>query len=208
VIKVGLGDPSTGVGASIGKKGDVLVRSIGTPKFSSRIEAVPFIKFFETDAGSPDMLVDGSVTPVVFHLPAHQERDRYIKTIFITVVDAGAKLNEFGNLAALANGVLMEWETLGLAVEIGNFQTNFDMVRAAGGIPAFGSGTSAFLAANVISTSDAYLPMIDFALIFGMPWGLKLAAGTDQRMCVTIRDNVSTMDGFNMQARGFELLPE
>ncbi|MCK5651053.1 MAG: hypothetical protein KAJ42_06745, partial [Gemmatimonadetes bacterium] len=66
----------------------------------------------------------------------------------------------------------------------------------------------AFQASNVISTSEAYLPMLDFQLIFGLPWGIRLAAGSDEVLRFTVRDDTTGVDGYDALARGFEIEPE
>lgn len=207
MIKGSLVDPASGQAASIKEPGDLLVSDLGLPRSGQKLSAIPLSSFFVDSAGSQDMVVNGSVTPVEFTIDAMPFRDCYIKTIGFNILDMGATLGSFGNIAALTNGVLFEWETLGETVELGVFKTNYDMVRLAGGQPAFGDSTTAFRAANVVGNIDAFMPMLDFATIFGLPWGVLLAGDTKQKLRITIRDDISAIDGFDIQARGFELLP-
>lgn len=208
MIEVGLRDPASGRTAHVGELGDVLVQALEVPQYGHRTLAVPFRMFFTDSAAVSDMRVDGSVTPVVYEISADPVRDRYIKSMSILIADATATLSQFGALTALTNGVLFEWDMLEETVELGVWQSNYDMVRAAGGQPAFGDGNGAFRGNNVIGTAEAYSPFIDFAYMFGTTYGIRLKAGTKERLCITIRDDLSTgIDAFNMQARGFELLP-
>lgn len=207
LLKGAIVDPATERAASVGDQGDLLFSSTGTPRFSLPTRTRPHSEFFVNEAGSANMLVDGSVTPVKFTVEALSKRDRYIKTISFLISDAGASLSDFGNIAALTEGVLFEWETEGETVELAVIKTNFNAVQLAGGQPAFGSTTAAFRASNVVGTSDAYLPVLDFATMFGLPWGLKLGAGSDERLVITIRDDIQAIDAMNVLSRGFDLLP-
>lgn len=177
------------------------------PPKDEKISSIPFRSLFTTTAGSSDMLVDGSSTSQEFAVRAENEKDVYIKSIIVTIVDAGATLSEFGNLAALTNGVLFEWvtEDLGSTILNDGIKTNFEFMRMALGNPPIGGGTSAYLASNVVSTSEAFMPVIDFNSLFGLQYGLRLRAGTNDKIAFTIRDNVSTMDQFDAIAFGIKI---
>lgn len=46
--------------------------------------------------------------------------------------------------------------------------------------------------------ADSYLPVIDFAETFGKQWGLRLKAGSADRLVIRINDNLSAgLDTFN-----------
>ena len=164
----------------------------------------PYRQFFANSAGATDMLVDGSSTSQEFFIQADAVSDIYVKSCSMVISDAGAALNEFGNLAALTNGVDFEWVTQDKGtLTIGSgLKTNFDMVQLSTGQPAFGDGTAAFRASNVSGTSEAYIPHFDFNAIFGMMWGLRLKKGTTDKIVWRINDNVSTMDRFDCVAFG------
>ncbi len=53
-----------------------------------------------------------------------------------------------------------------------------------------------------MGSSEGYIPVFDFRN-FGFRWGLKLKAGTNNRLVMEINDNVSSIDGFNATAYGF-----
>jgi hypothetical protein len=165
--------------------------------------------FFEDEAGSSNMAVVGTVAaPLEFDITADSVRDRYIKTVQFTIVDQNATLTQFGNIGALADPVLFEWDREGETVLLASMISNYDHVRLAGGQPAFGDGTAAFRASNVLGTSEAYLPMVDFQLIFGLPWGVRLKAGSDETLRIIIQADTSGVDGYDCLARGFEIEPE
>ena len=143
--------------AKVGKEGEVSVvvhphpprnedAVIGTP--------TPFRQYFTDDGystGSNDMKVDGSSTNQVFFIQAEEEKDIYIGRVSIVIADASATLNKFGNLTALTNGVLFEWNSrdLGSTTIHEALKSNFDFVRLCGGKPAYGDGNGAFRANNV-----------------------------------------------------------
>ena len=173
------------------------------PPLVDDLITIPFRQFFTDDglsSGSNDMKVDGSTNNVDFFIAASQTKDVFIKSISIVIADAGATLNEFGNLAALTNGLTFSHVTgkEGETVVADDLKTNFDFVRMSLGSPAFGDGTAAFRANNVSGTSEAYIPVIDFAILFGMPWGVRLRKGTKDKLVFTVKDDVQTVDDFNI----------
>ena len=208
MLGISIRDPLTKRGAGVDIFGALRTRDTGLPPFGNTVEAIPFQEFFADDTGLTDMRVDGSVTEVVFEIRPDSERDRYIKTVQFTIVDAGSTLARFGFLTALTNGMLFEWDRLGETVQLALLQSNYDHVRLAGGQPAFGDAANTFRAPNVIGNSEAFLPILDFEFIFGLPWGIRLAAGSDEVLRVTVRDDITGVDGYDALARGFEIEPE
>jgi len=165
--------------------------------------------FFADDAGVTDMRVVGTVaTPFEFDIVADSERDRYIKTVQFTIVDQNGTLNQFGNVGALTDPILFEWDKAGETVLLASMISNYDHVRLAGGQPGFGDGTAAFRASNVLGLNEGYLPILDFQAVFGLPWGIRLAAGSDETLRIIIQDDTSGVDGYDALARGFEIEPE
>lgn len=202
-------DPLTKRGANVDIFGAVRTRDTGLPPFGNTVTAIPFSMFFADEAGVTDMRVVGTpAAPLEFDIIADSNRDRYIKTVQFTIVDQNATLTQFGNIGALTDPVLFEWDREGETVLLASMISNYDHVRLAGGDPAFGDGTAAFRASNVLGTSEAYLPVIDFQRIFGLPWGIRLKAGSDETLRVIIQDDTSGVDGYDALARGFEIEPE
>lgn len=153
--------------------------------------------------GTSDMRVNGSVTPQRFWINAEPGFDIYITTVSFLIADAGASLNEFGGITALTNGCRFYYEDLNGQINIGtSLVSNWEFVRLCQGQPAFGSGASAFLANNVVGASEAFIPVFDFRN-FGFKWGLKLFAGTNNRLVLEINDNVTAIDALNVIAYGF-----
>ncbi len=179
------------------------------PPFGHSVESRVFRDYLRDSTDSNDMLVDGSVTPVEFTIESDQNNDRYIKSISFVIADDGASLANFGAITALTVGCDFFYEDNTGVVDIGeSLKTNWDFIRLSNVNPAFGTGTDAFKAKNVEGKTDSYIPIIDFKEVFGFSYGLRLKAGSTQRLVLRINDDVSTIDSFNAQAYGFDRLPK
>jgi hypothetical protein len=209
-IKNRIWDAVTGNYLKINGEGEASVVVHPHPPVDETVFAKPFRQFFTDDGsstGSSDMLVDGSSTSVDFYIEAKPTVDVYIKTISVEIVDGSATLSEFGNLAALTNGIEFCHITndFGTTVIDEAIKSNWDFIRLAAGNPSFGDGAGAFRANNVVSTFEGYIPVIDMATTFGLPWGLRLRKGTKDRLQFKLRDNVSTMEAFDIIGYGIEI---
>jgi hypothetical protein len=101
----------------------------------------------------------------------------------------------------LANGCRFFYEDNNGEINVGtSLVSNFEFVRLCQGNPS--GGSSAFLANNVVGTSEAFIPVFDFRN-FGFKWGLKLSAGSQNRLVLEVNDNVTAIDAFNAVAYGF-----
>ena len=173
------------------------------PKFT-----IPYRSYL-LNSGSNDMRVAGTLaSPILFKISADLEKDVYLNSMSIVIADTGAKLNLFGALGALTNGVRISWNT----AEHGSIdihdgvKTNLSFMRLAGGNPSVGTGTEAFRADLSGGGADAYLPFIDFSDIFGFKWGLPLRAGTTDSFSFEIRDDLSTgIDEFDCIVYGIKV---
>lgn len=178
------------------------------PKDESE-SAIPVREYFKNSSDSNNMAVNGATTNVIFCIDAVQNFDIHIKTISIIIADASQTLQEFANSgAALSNGVLLEWSSsdVGDVVIHDGLKTNFDFIRLALGEPSFGTGTAAFLASNSVPTNiEAYIPVIDFEKVFGIPYGLKLRKGTADKIKFTIRDDCTAADQFDAIGYGLKI---
>jgi len=169
------------------------------------IEAsVPFRQFFTNSSGSSDMRTDGSTNSVEYSIRAEQERDIYVASCAIIISDTGASLSQFGSNPALSNGVVFEWFTadLGTVTIDDSLKSNFDFVNLAGGNPAFGDGNTAFRANNVVGNNEAFLPFLRIQDIFGIQYGLRLRAGSNDRLSFIVRDNTTGIERFDIKAGG------
>jgi hypothetical protein len=176
------------------------------PPIEEKFNTLPFRQYLTNSSDSKDMLVDGSTNPIEFCIGANPDFDIYIKSISVVIADAGATLNNFGAITALSNGVEFSW----ISSDNGTIRihealkSNFDFVQLGLGTPSFGTGNSAFKANNVVGTSEAYIPVIDFKETFGLQWGIRLRKGSLDKICFIIKDNVSAIDRFDAIAYGIK----
>ena len=105
-----------GEGNKLGIKGEgeigVVIHT--HPPIRESRTGLPFRQYFTLDGtanGSNDMIVNGAATPVEFCISAEEEFDRFVKYISIKIADAGARLDKFGALNALANGIEFAWQS-------------------------------------------------------------------------------------------------
>lgn len=196
---------------SVGDEGEMSVVVHPHPPTGESIAPSPFAQFF-TDTGdatgSSDMIVDGSVTEKEFSINAIGQEDLYIKTASVIIADNGARLNLFGALAELTNGVQVVHQTVDKGDRIiqDSITTNLRFIRFALGVPPIGDGTSAFRADISGGGADAYLPVIDFQSTFGLQWGLRLRAGTSDKITFKIRDNLAGLDQFDVIGYGITII--
>ena len=154
------------------------------------------------------MGVDGSTTPQEFYISAQSDKDIFIKTISVRIGDNGARLNLFGALSALTNGITWAFNTtsLGDVTIKDEIQTNLDFIRMGIATQGIGDGGSAFRADVSGSSADTYLPVIDLTQTFGFPWGLRLEKGTNDKVSFIVNDDLSTgLDTFNIFGFGVQL---
>lgn len=180
------------------------------PPIAEQKSALPYRSYFtlNADGSTFDMRVDGSTTQQHFCINASNVYDRYIKTISVVIADVNAALNKFGNLAELTNGIEFQWfsQRTGTVVIADSIKTNFEFIRIAAGNPSFGDGAGAFKANNVQGSAEGYIPIIDCAVTFGLPYGLRIKKDTTESIQFIIKDDLSTgLDAFNIIGYGLEI---
>lgn len=199
MIPVRLAGKSHLVGVT--KEGSLLTSDIGYPPRGLH-PTKPFFWYLRNSAGSENMSVNGSVTPVEFSVNADGDNDRYITGLSIILGYGGtAYLFEFADELALTNGITIKYYSA-----FGNFdicdavKKNSDLLRlAVTGIQP------TWEARNFLAINDyGYTVFIDLVK-FLPPYGIKLDAGSVQKISVSIRDNLTvSADLFNIFAIGFE----
>ena len=98
-----------------------------------------------TDGSNQDMTVDGSSNNVDFYIGSSDTSDRFITMISFLIADAGATLNEFGNISALSNGCRLFYTDSAGEVDIADsLTTQFEVIRLCVGDPPFGDAAAAF----------------------------------------------------------------
>ena len=174
------------------------------PLVPQRIQ--PFRQFFTADGlttGSNDLAVDGSSTNVEFFIPSHENRDRYISSLsFIVGYGTSAQPNEWADGTALTNGIQMYYTSARGEVDIHEgIKTNQDLFRLKTG------GTDANWEVRHVNANNdfGYFVVSDFQILFATPHGIKIDAGTTEKLVIKIRDNMTTStDSFNCIAYGFD----
>lgn len=205
-VKANIEDGSgNGNFAKVSNEGFLFTQEAPFPPSGEETKITVYREFLtlNNDGTTNDMRVDGSTTSQYFWVNSEPNFDIYITTLSFLISDAGAELDEFGNLAALTNGCRLFYEDNNGEINIGtDLVSNFEFVRLCQGNPAFGNAADAFRARNIVGGSEGYIPVFDFRN-FGFRWGLKLKAGTNNRLVMEINDQVSSIDGFNATAYGF-----
>ena len=192
----------TGREAWVGDQGGLFVSLLACPPFVPQKNKV-FRAYFENAAGSNDMGVDGT-TPVDFFVPASDDGDLYVTRVdFLVGYGAAAEPFEWADSGgALANGHRFFYERETEQIDVHEaVQRNSDMIRLA----LKDLMPTAWEVRGIGATNDyGYLGSID---LLGMmpPYGVKLDAGSSQRLVWQIRDDLTGhTDTFNAVAYGFE----
>ena len=152
--------------------------------------------------GNIDMKVDGSVVPIEFTIESEDNYDIYITAVsFLISADNASTLAEFGSLGTtLTNGCDFFAYIDGVEYPIGvELKSNFDFVRMCKFEPAFGTGPDAFRIDGVTATagSDSFSPvlkMTSFGYDKDNSVGLRIKAGTNNRLVLRINDNLNIAD--------------
>ena len=194
----------TGRHAQVTQDSELLVSPSTYPALRAQ-KVRPFRQYFTVDGqpdSSNDMGIDGSVTNQEFCIPADPSDDRYITNISI-IVGYGTSGQPFNwaDGTALSNGIRFHYESSRGEVEIHDgIKNNQDMFRL-----SHDPIRTAWEVRGVNATNDyGYFINIDLEN-YVPPYGIKLDAGTLQKLVFTIRDNVGTAaDTFNAIAYGFD----
>lgn len=194
--------------AKVNGEGELSVVVHPHPPKDEEVESLPYRSYFE-NGGSNDMIVDGSSTNVDFSIDAFEDYDIYIKSISVEIADGGSPaLDKFGSLSALTNGVGVYYfnQQEGEYEIHEGIKTNLEFIRMGVDTAAIGTGSDAFLAdVSGGGTTKSYLPNIDIAETFGMPYGLRLRKGTTDKLIFRIKDDLAGLVRFNAIGYGIRL---
>lgn len=164
----------------------------------------PFRQYLTDDGlsdGSNDMGVDGSSTNVDYYIPAKTDEDRYITTLsFIVGYGTTGSPYQWADVAALTNGSRLFYESRRGEVDIHDgIKSNQDFFRL-----GFEFIPTLWEVRHVNANNDyGYFITMDLTKL-GLPFGVKLDRGTNQRLVMRIRDNAADADSFNCIAYGFD----
>ena len=147
---------------------------VSFPSVSSSIKN-DFVKA----AGSDDLLVDGSVTPVVFEYLADATYDISLQEIKFTLVANSINFGSgyFGSIVGgITNGLRVQVVSNGVTIDVYNLLENEGFVNfsSPGGFEWIVSAKD-LLASNYV-----------------IGGGLKLHAGTGDKVAVTVRDDIDS----------------
>lgn len=172
------------------------------PSTESRV-GLPFRQYFTSNGmstGSKDLRVNGATNSADFYITAQPGYDLYIKFISIKLADPAAKLDKFGALTALTNGIQFLWQSkqLGSLTIHDGIKDNLEFFRMSSATPAIidlsGGG------------ADAIIVPIDLSKMFGSPWGVKLTKSTTERLIFRVRDDLSAgISEFNIIGHGTKI---
>jgi hypothetical protein len=160
-----------------------------------------FITDDGTSTGSNDMGIDGSVTNAEFWIPAHAENDRYITKLNIVVAYAASGAPyKWADGDALTNGTEILYTSLrGERVMHDGIKANQDLMRIDE------SGVSTAWEVRHVNANNDYGFFTTILLSTVMPpFGMKLDAGSNQKLLVRVRDDATDAITFNMIAIGFD----
>jgi len=165
----------------------------------------PFRQYLTTDgttAGSHDMGIDGSSTNVDFYVSAHGTNDRHITSLnFLVGYGTSGQPYQWANGTALTNGTRLFYTNRHGEHDIHEaIKINQDMFRL-----SFDPIGLSWETRGVGSNNDfGYFISMDLTRM-GLPFGVKLDAGTTQKLICTVRDNAGTdADVFDVIAYGFD----
>lgn len=152
------------------------------------------------NGGSSNLLVNGSVTPVVFLLPTTDTKDIFIQELRFYGQGNGIKFGQFlskPGAGGLTNGVKVEIKSDDSSIILPLYKTTEDFKNK------FAFGTAANFRIDIQSGSDGILAVFTF----DNPFAVR-ATGTyvvDDYVKVTIQDNLTSgIAKFEFLAKGFE----
>lgn len=192
------GATGKGTGLEVTPENAIKVELQDHPPLMPNTVPIPYREFF-TNNGSNDMRVNGSVNNQLFSIESQPSRDKYIKTIKVLISDAGARLDLFGAITALTNGLSLEVfnNAEGSNIISEGIKTNLDLIRAGTDIPSTGDGISAFRADISGAGADSYLVTIDFEKLYGLKWGIRLNKIEESRISWIVKDDITGIDILN-----------
>jgi len=162
--------------ASVITDGSIKRLAVSASAVSTLTSRVDFLRS-SWPAGPYTMVVNGSVTPVVFTYPADATYDINLVSLTFAFSTGNFDWNGagFGDGASLANGVLIEIRVNnGTDITLGNAQLNEDFMRL-----------SSFNAVTQAGTTD------HLNAVFAFTGNMRLKAGTGDFIKVTVRDNLT-----------------
>lgn len=198
-------DSATRFGLKVNNDGSTIVEISAKPPLSEDQVELPFQSFFLNQEGSSEMNLNPTQgADDLFCVNSLPNKDIFLTHLTIILSGPGAALEKFGNIAELTNGLDFFYESIsGKSIVAQPLVRNLDFFRASTGGDGFGSGQEAFRAEIQGGQSNlTYLPKFDLKNLYGLTHGLRLRAGSQDRMCFNINDDLSLISEFNAQVYG------
>jgi len=192
----------TSLSAGISDDKELQVITAPYPPFKAQ-KVQPFRQYFTADGtatGSNDM----GVTSGEFYIPADPSSDRYVTTVnFIVGYGSSAQPYQWADGTAMSagTGIRLYYSSLRGEFDIhDDIKSNQDLLNL-----SFNAVTSAWQVRGVQSLNDyGYFVSVDLTKM-GLPFGVKLDAGTTQKVTLEIRSaSTATADLFTATGFGFE----
>jgi len=158
------------------------------------------------DSGTTNQNVNGSVTPQVFYIAAHNDYDIRVMGVSILIADTATVHNNFGNVAALANGWDLYVTESGEDTYLVEAASTGGQVIAQSGFHwGYGNAALTWELANWTGTEDAqtiYLPVSEW-----VPGGIRLGRGTRDRIVSVVNDDLTGLTEFWQRIHGYRHYP-
>lgn len=147
---------------------------------------------FLSNGGSPDMDVNGSVSPVIFLASPPSGKIWYVHTIDVIIEDNAMNFTKFGGIPALTNGVDFSVKQNGLIEEtLANLKRNGDFYTFA---------NEAFIES---STTDIFVAHVYTRINTGTTF--KLINSNSDFFKAIVNDNLTNLTKFRVLIRGYEV---
>lgn len=162
------------------------------------------------DGISGELNLDGSVDPIEAYVEASQNEDTYFKKLTVLISDTlggqGIVLSDFGGIPALTNGITLyiESENIKYPITPRPLKTNFEVLRLGTRSPTFGVDDTAYRIKGAKTGNDYdYFAIIDLTDMSPQGLGVRLAAGTKQRLGIIIQDDLTELSAFEIVSLGY-----
>jgi len=157
----------------------------------AEVELIFYEQFLTSDglpAGPKSLVVNGSVTPVLFRAPALAQDDVFVHELVFVLEDEKLLFEKFGNIGPLTNGVNIQIRQEGVVRDILiNAKTLFELSKlSADRFEAYGRSSGGNEGINIRIELDK----------------TKLAGGSTDEIQVTVRDDLTALSVFNAQLVG------
>lgn len=214
-IDVHLRDAVSGVGAKVSPDGAVFTYqdsppppAVGTANKRRFLNGL--LGTSGLDTGTTNLRVNGLVTNVDAYVEASPNYDIHIMGVSFFINDTAVVANRFGNVTGLTLGFDMFAQESGeITYLVKQVLTGGQLIVQTGATRAFGSGVDTSVINNLTGTTDAQFAYLDLGAILP-PEGLRIGRGTQDKMVVRIRDNLSQISAsgaFNVRIFGFRKYP-